>query len=85
VRADDANAVGRHSATPCLELGGVGPLLVTLVVLSADPDALLTGASASVSADGTVEIRFPDGARERVPGVSPGSASPPGPAPEGRS
>lgn len=85
VRAEGANAVGRHSATPCLELGGGAPLLVTLVVLSADPDVSLTGASASVAADTSVEIRFPDGARERVPRVSPRSESPPGPAPEGRS
>ncbi|MER5434792.1 DUF2264 domain-containing protein [Streptomyces sp. NPDC002588] len=78
VRAVDANACGRHSATPVLD--GAGPLLVTLVVLGRD--APHTGAAATVEADGTVEVRFPDGTRERV---TAGPASPPGPVPGGRS
>ncbi|MFD3619131.1 DUF2264 domain-containing protein [Streptomyces sp. NPDC058676] len=81
-----ANAVGHHSATPVLELGGGARLLVTLVVLSADPDALRPGAGASVAADGTVEIRFPDGTRERVaPRLSDAPEPSPGPVPEGTS
>ncbi|PAZ13708.1 hypothetical protein CLM62_22810 [Streptomyces sp. SA15] len=86
VPALGANAVGHHSATPVLELGDGARLLVTLVVLSADPHALRAGASASVAADGTVEIRFPDGTRERVaPRLSDAPEPAPGPAPEGRS
>ncbi len=81
VRTLDANACGRHSATPVLE--GAGPLLVTLVALGVHAPA--TGVSVSVDDDATVEIRFPDGTRERVPRVTPRPASPPGPAPEGRS
>ncbi|MFI7496966.1 DUF2264 domain-containing protein [Streptomyces sp. NPDC049687] len=81
VRSLDANACGRHSATPVLE--GAGPLLVTLVVLGAD--ARSTGAGATVDADGTVEVHFPDGLRERVPALSGRPASSPGPAPGGTS
>jgi hypothetical protein len=61
VAAEDTNAYGRHSATPVLE--GTGPLLVTLVMLGTGPH---TGARALVDAEGVVEVRFPDGVRERV-------------------
>ncbi|MFK4265746.1 DUF2264 domain-containing protein [Streptomyces milbemycinicus] len=74
-RARDHNAYGRHSATPLLTLdrhpGGTW-LLVTLVLLTADPavyrdiDAVRSGARAGVTPDGSVEIRFPDGVVERV-------------------
>ncbi|MFG2806407.1 T-complex 10 C-terminal domain-containing protein [Streptomyces massasporeus] len=70
------NACGHHSATPYLTLpahpGGTH-LLVTLVVLSADPDmnddphARGSGTRVRVAVAGEVEIRFPDGTRERVP------------------
>ncbi|MFH8492960.1 DUF2264 domain-containing protein [Streptomyces coeruleorubidus] len=70
------NACGHHSATPYLTLpahpGGTH-LLVTLVVLSADPEtngdpyARRSGPRVRVAATGEVEIRFPDGTRERVP------------------
>ncbi|CAM5368433.1 hypothetical protein SPURM210S_08447 [Streptomyces purpurascens] len=66
-----SNAYGHHSATPLLTLpshpGGTH-LLVTLVVLSADPavHALVEGARVRAGADGAVEIRFPDGTRESV-------------------
>lgn len=84
VRAVGTNAVGHHSATPVLQLPRSGPLLVTLVMLSADPRTPLTGASATVAADGTVEVRFPDGGVERVPaGLSDGPEPSPGPAPAG--
>ncbi|MET9968898.1 DUF2264 domain-containing protein [Streptomyces sp. NPDC006356] len=84
VRAVGTNAVGRHSATPMLQLPQARPLLVTLVVLSADPRTSLTGAGATVAADGTVEVRFPDGTVERVPaGVSAAPEPSPGPAPAG--
>ncbi|MGW0709803.1 DUF2264 domain-containing protein [Streptomyces sp. NPDC002643] len=76
VHAVDTNAYGRHSATPVLETTtppeppvhrAVKPLLVTLVVLSGDPRAAVTdGASATVGDDGSVDLRFPDGTRERV-------------------
>jgi hypothetical protein len=85
------NACGHHSATPCLELAATSGLLVTLVLLSADPDVcgdpevLRTGTSATVAADGSVEIRFPDGTRERVPRFSDAPTPSPGPAPEGTS
>ncbi|SDN95836.1 hypothetical protein SAMN04487981_107405 [Streptomyces sp. cf386] len=85
VRAVDTNAVGRHSATPVLELAEGAGLLVTLVVLTADPAVPLTGASATVAADGAVEIRFPDGTPERVPPLSAPRPSSPAPAPGGRS
>ncbi|MGW0584561.1 hypothetical protein ACWD25_53705, partial [Streptomyces sp. NPDC002920] len=74
----DANACGRHSATPVLV--GAGPLLVTLVVLGRD--VRTTGASATVDADGTVTVRFPDGTGAPV---SAGPVSPPDPAPGGTS
>jgi hypothetical protein len=70
------NACGHHSATPYLTLpahSGGTRLLVTLVVLSADPEtngdpyALRSGPRVRVAATGEVEIRFPDGTRERVP------------------
>ncbi|WP_353479668.1 hypothetical protein [Streptomyces sp. ALI-76-A] len=67
------------------------PLLVTLVVLSADPAGcadphlLRTAASASVDTDGTVTIRFPDGTSERVPPLSDAPTSPLGPEPDGTS
>ncbi|MDQ0711456.1 hypothetical protein QFZ55_000908 [Streptomyces luteogriseus] len=74
--AAGTNACGHHSATPYLTLpahpGGTH-LLVTLVVLSADPDvngdphARGSGTRVRVAAAGEVEIRFPDGTRERVP------------------
>jgi hypothetical protein len=70
------NACGHHSATPYLTLpahpGGTH-LLVTLVVLSADPEtnggpyARRSGPRVRVAATGEVEIRFPDGTREWVP------------------
>ncbi|MGW0821406.1 DUF2264 domain-containing protein [Streptomyces sp. NPDC002845] len=69
--ARDANAYGVHSATPHLLLPvhpGGSRLLVTLVVLGTDPEDALK-ASARVTADGAVRIRFPDGAEEEVPGV----------------
>ncbi|MFE8961490.1 T-complex 10 C-terminal domain-containing protein [Streptomyces iakyrus] len=89
-----ANAYGHHSATPYLTLpahpGGTH-VLVTLVVLSADPEvnggletngglemnggletngdpyARGSGTRVRVAVSGEVEIRFPDGTRERVP------------------
>ncbi|WP_030147140.1 DUF2264 domain-containing protein [Streptomyces sp. NRRL S-455] len=71
------NAHGHHSATPYLTLPahpGCTRLLVTLVVLSADPDvnngdphARCSGTRVRVAEAGEVEIRFPDGTRERVP------------------
>ncbi|MFF8395816.1 DUF2264 domain-containing protein [Streptomyces sp. NPDC016172] len=86
--AAGANACGHHSATPYLTLpahpGGTH-LLVTLVVLSADPEvngdlkangdrktngdphARGSGTRVRVAVSGEVEIRFPDGTRERVP------------------
>ncbi|MEU5889752.1 DUF2264 domain-containing protein [Streptomyces sp. NPDC047461] len=79
VRALDANAYGRHSATPVLE--GTGRLLVTLVVLTKG-EARTTGASATVDDEGAVDIRFPDGTRERI-STSPGPS--PDPAPGGTS
>jgi hypothetical protein len=81
VHAVGTNAVGHHSATPCLERAAGARLLVTLVVLNADARTPYSGASAAVAADGTVEIRFPDGARERVLNGPPGS--PPAPEPGG--
>ncbi|MFF9039166.1 DUF2264 domain-containing protein [Streptomyces sp. NPDC014892] len=70
VSAAGTNAYGHYSATPVLEgrtpPGGRESLLVTLVLLSGDPDTPHTGASASVDADGDVRIRFPDGTRESV-------------------
>ncbi|WP_053198281.1 DUF2264 domain-containing protein [Streptomyces viridochromogenes] len=84
VRAVGRNAVGHHSATPVLQLPQAPQLLVTLVVLSADPHTSLTGAGATVAADGTVEVRFPDGTLERVPaGFSDAPDPSPGPAPAG--
>jgi hypothetical protein len=71
VAAAGSNAYGRHSATPLLTLpshpGGTR-LLVTLVVLSADPvvHALVERTRVQAGVDGTVEIRFPDGTRESV-------------------
>ncbi|MGX5207837.1 DUF2264 domain-containing protein [Streptomyces violaceus] len=71
VAAVGANAYGHHSATPLLTLpshpGGTH-LLVTLVVLSADPavHAVVEGTRVRAGADGGVEIRFPDGTRESV-------------------
>ncbi|MFH9585813.1 DUF2264 domain-containing protein [Streptomyces luteogriseus] len=75
-QAAGTNACGHHSATPYLTLpahpGGTH-LLVTLVVLSADPDvngdphARGSGTRVRVAVTGEVEIRFPDGTRERVP------------------
>ncbi|KUM89640.1 MULTISPECIES: DUF2264 domain-containing protein [Streptomyces] len=76
VAAEDTNACGRHSATPVLE--GTGPLLVTLVALGTD--VRVTGAGATLTAAGAVEIRFPDGTR-----LSAGPASRPDPAPGERS
>ncbi|MFE8993548.1 DUF2264 domain-containing protein [Streptomyces collinus] len=92
--AAGANAYGHHSATPYLTLpahpGGTH-LLVTLVVLSADPEvngdlttngdserngdretngdpyARGSGTRVRIAVSGEVEIRFPDGTRERVP------------------
>ncbi|GAA2765163.1 hypothetical protein GCM10010103_42040 [Streptomyces paradoxus] len=80
--AAGANDCGHHSATPYLTLpahpGGTH-LLVTLVVLSADPEvngdlkgngdphARGSGTRVRVAVSGEVEIRFPDGTRERVP------------------
>jgi hypothetical protein len=69
------NAYGHYSATPLLTSPHPGGtrLLATLVVLTADPSvysdphALRTGAHAAVTAEGTVEIRFPDGMSEQVP------------------
>ncbi|MFG2130099.1 DUF2264 domain-containing protein [Streptomyces sp. NPDC048751] len=63
----DVNAVGRCSATPVLQRSDGASLLVTLVLLSADPHARWTGASARVAPDGTVTIRFPDASTETVP------------------
>ncbi|MEV6590182.1 DUF2264 domain-containing protein [Streptomyces acidicola] len=69
--AQEANAYGVHSATPHLVLpvhpGGVH-LLVTLVMLGADAEGT-RGASARVTEEGVVVIRFPDGAEEEVPPV----------------
>ena len=70
MRAVGVNAVGHHSATPVLQLPQAPPLLVTLVVLSADPHTSLTGASATVAADGTVEGPLPG----RQPGAGAGRA-----------
>ncbi|MEV7730505.1 DUF2264 domain-containing protein [Streptomyces sp. NPDC088921] len=76
VAAEDTNACGRYSATPVLE--GTGPLLVTLVALGTD--VKVTGADATLTPGGTVEIRFPDGTR-----LSAGPASRLGPGPAERS
>ncbi|CAM5646554.1 DUF2264 domain-containing protein [Streptomyces canus] len=76
VAAEDTNACGRYSATPVLE--GTGALLVTLVALGTDVP--VTGADATLTPGGTVEIRFPDGTR-----LSAGPASRPGPGPAERS
>ncbi|MFJ1970479.1 hypothetical protein ACIO93_17575 [Streptomyces sp. NPDC087903] len=70
---------------PAAAPAGAARLLVTLVVLTADPHVLVTGASAAVGVDGEVEIRFPDGTRETVPRISDGPVSRPGPAPGGTS
>ncbi|MCL2550940.1 MAG: DUF2264 domain-containing protein [Actinomycetia bacterium] len=68
------NAYGHHSATPVLTArhrGGTR-ILASLVVLSADPSvygdaqALRTGTSATVTAEGSVRIVFPDGTAEQV-------------------
>ncbi|WP_200301350.1 DUF2264 domain-containing protein [Streptomyces adelaidensis] len=67
--ATGADAVGHHSATPCLEQATAARLLVTLVMLSGDPHAShtgRTGAGATVGADGNVDIHFPDGTRDQV-------------------
>ncbi|MFE1838616.1 DUF2264 domain-containing protein [Streptomyces sviceus] len=76
VAAEGTNACGQYSATPVLE--GTGPLLVTLVALGTDVP--LTGADATLTSGGTVEIRFPDGTR-----LSAGPASRPDPVPGERS
>ncbi|GAA3836632.1 DUF2264 domain-containing protein [Streptomyces phyllanthi] len=72
-QAQEANAYGTYSATPSLLLpvhpGGVH-VLVTLVVLGADPEGARR-ASARVTAEGAVLIRFPDGAEEEVPQAAP--------------
>ncbi|WP_407562244.1 DUF2264 domain-containing protein [Streptomyces sp. 184] len=83
VRARGHNAYGDHSATPVLTLpphyGGTR-LLVTLVILTADPDvhhdtpALRSGTRARQAPDGTIEIRFPDGTVEHVRADVPASA-----------
>ncbi|MFF8971919.1 DUF2264 domain-containing protein [Streptomyces sp. NPDC014995] len=73
--AREHNAYGDHSATPVLTARHPGGtlLLATLTVLTADPSvhrdrqALLTGTRATVTADGHVEIVFPDGTTDRVP------------------
>ncbi|MCX3292507.1 DUF2264 domain-containing protein [Streptomyces sp. NEAU-H22] len=93
VHARGHNAYGDHSATPVLTLpphpGGTR-LLVTLVVLTADPSlygdsrALRTGTRARQVPDGSVEIRFPDGTVEQVGGfgvpiVGRGAVSVPSP------
>lgn len=70
-----ANACGEYSATPCLRLTGHPGrphLLVTLVVLSADParpcdpETLRARAGTRVTAAGAVVVRFPDGTEEEV-------------------
>lgn len=76
VAAENTNACGRYSATPVLE--GTGALLVTLVALGTDVP--VTGADATLTPGGTVEIRFPDGTR-----LSAGPASRPDPGPAERS
>ncbi|NGO15662.1 hypothetical protein G5C60_50860, partial [Streptomyces sp. HC44] len=77
--ATGANAYGEYSATPYLRLPahpGRAQLLVTLVVLSADPErpcdpqALRAEANARVTPGGGVLIRFPDGAEEEVPAAA---------------
>ncbi|WP_051744447.1 DUF2264 domain-containing protein [Streptomyces yerevanensis] len=74
--ARGANAYGEYSATPCLRLPvhpGRSHLLVSLVVLSADPERpcepreLRAQAEARVTPEGRVLIRFPDGTQEEVP------------------
>ncbi|MET7697814.1 hypothetical protein ABZS97_09370, partial [Streptomyces sp. NPDC005485] len=68
------NAYGRYAATPLLTSTHPGGtlLLVTLVVVTADPSvhrdphALRTGTRAAVTAGKTVEVRFPDGHEEQV-------------------
>ena len=69
------NAYGHYSATPLLTSPHPGGtlLLATLVVLTADPSlhcdprALRTGTHAAATAEGSVELRFPDGTRIRTP------------------
>ncbi|MCW8375827.1 DUF2264 domain-containing protein [Streptomyces justiciae] len=75
VQATGLNAYGQHSATPALVLphhpGGT-LLLATLVVLTRDPQLtddthlLCHGARVRTSADGGMDLRFPDGHRVRV-------------------
>ncbi|MFI0732957.1 DUF2264 domain-containing protein [Streptomyces sp. NPDC021225] len=85
-RARGHNAYGHHSATPLLTLDrhpGATRLLVTLVVLTADPavcrdlHAARSRARAQLMPDGTVEVRFPDGVVERVAPPKGGGAGTP--------
>ncbi|MFG2926705.1 DUF2264 domain-containing protein [Streptomyces sp. NPDC048305] len=82
------NAYGRFSATPSLTLSyhrGGARVLVTLVVLTADPrvrdelPSLLSRAQACAALDGSLQITFPDGTITGVRVHSP--ASPSGPTP----
>lgn len=79
------NAYGLFSATPvlsCVHAGDVG-LFATLVVLTADASvledaqALRTGTRVAATAEGLLEIRFPDGTTEQVPGACAPPAAPP--------
>ncbi|GAA4812638.1 DUF2264 domain-containing protein [Streptomyces ziwulingensis] len=85
VRAEGHNAYGHHSATPVLLAHHPGGerLLATLVILTADPElctdlpSLRGEAGVRTGDDGAVEIRFPDGATERVPDDRLAAPSPP--------
>ncbi|MFF3501057.1 DUF2264 domain-containing protein [Streptomyces sp. NPDC003247] len=76
VRGNGLNAYGDHSAVPTLTLArhpGGTHVLATLVVLTKDPallgdqDALWRGCAARLAPDGSVEVSFPDGRREKAP------------------
>lgn len=80
MRGVGTNAMGHQSATRVLRLPQASPLLVTLVVLGADPHTPL-GSERDRHRRRHVEVRFPDCTPERVttgfsgaPEPSPGQA-----------
>ncbi|MET8983583.1 DUF2264 domain-containing protein [Streptomyces sp. NPDC004539] len=66
VSGEGANAYGRWSGTPVLVGGGADGVVVTLVVLTADPGVGWSGAWAREMGGGRVEVGFPDGWTEVV-------------------